>query len=256
MGDDPHQAMVDRIAEALGLERIGWIFTSLILDDMLLVTPAEVLTMGRLQHENSTDIHFTKYRLSKFVSCAIRPDPNAGGSPALNPFMISDQCTSMVRDGILNDNADRKHCVVREAQKNELLPDFLVEGKPSKKVLTDFFVVRVNDTAPKKHQRMFTHADFPRENRQTHPQRRDDIKKYFKKIPPRSPLGHGLPTSTSFYTSPRRSTRQLRCRSASACATGRRYQRAPACSSMPCVSEYGWIRSFPMVRLGRCRQSD
>ncbi|CAK0884790.1 unnamed protein product [Prorocentrum cordatum] len=145
---------------------------------MLLVTPAEVLTMGRLQHENSTDAHFTKYRLSKFVTCAIRPDPNMGGSPCLNPFMISDQCTCMVRDGILSDNADRKHCVVREAQKNELLPDFLVEGKPNKKILTDFFVVRVNDTAPKKHQRMFTHADFPRENRQTHPQKRDDIKKY------------------------------------------------------------------------------
>ncbi|CAK0900389.1 unnamed protein product, partial [Prorocentrum cordatum] len=105
-------------------------------------------------------------------------DPNMGGSPCLNPFMISDQCTCMVRDGILSDNADRKHCVVREAQKNELLPDFLVEGKPNKKILTDFFVVRVNDTAPKKHQRMFTHADFPRENRQTHPQKRDDIKKY------------------------------------------------------------------------------
>jgi len=185
--DDPQKAMVDRIAEALGLERIGWIFTSLILDDGLLVTPAEVLTMGRLQNENCTDAHFTKYRLSKFVTCAIRPDPNNGGSPCLNPFMISDQCTCMVRDGILNDNADRKHCVVREPQKNEILPDFLVESKPNKKILTDFFVVRVNDTAPKKHQRMFTHADFPRENRQTHPQKRDDIKKYFKKIPTSEP---------------------------------------------------------------------
>jgi len=28
---------------------------------------------------------------------------------------------------------------------------------------------------------MFAHSDFPRENRQTHPQRRDDLKKYFKK---------------------------------------------------------------------------
>merc|ERR1712014_128344 len=82
--------------------------------------------------------------------------------------------------------ADRKHCVVRDAQKNELLPDFLVEGKPSKKILTDFFVVRVNDTAPKKHAKLFTHADFPRENRPTHPQRRDDLKKYFKNKPKNS----------------------------------------------------------------------
>merc|ERR1711972_273797 len=93
----------------------------------------------------------------------------------------------MVRDGILGENTDRKHCVVREPGKNELISDFLVESKPTKNLLTDFFIVRVNDTAPKKHQRMFTHAEFPRENRQTHPQRRDDLKKYFKKIPNSEP---------------------------------------------------------------------
>merc|ERR1719221_1467387 len=98
--------------------------------------------MARLQQDHSTDIHFTKYTLSKFVSCAVRPDAKMG----------------------------------------ELISDFIVEGKENKKIATDFFVVRVNDTAPKKHQKMFIHADFPRENRQTHPQRRDDLKKYFKKI--------------------------------------------------------------------------
>lgn len=180
--DDPNHARVDRIAEALGLERIGWIFTTLLLEDDLLLSPEEVQRIARLQDEHSSDMHFTKYRLSKFVSCAVRPDVNLGGLPSLNPFMVSDQCVAMVRDGILSENIDRKHCMVREAHKNELIPDLLVEGKPSKKILTDFFVVRVNDTAPKKHQRMFTHAEFPRENRQTHPQRRDDLKKYFKKI--------------------------------------------------------------------------
>jgi nuclear protein localization family protein 4 len=175
--DDPHRANVDRIAEAMGIECIGWIFTTLPLEDGLLLSPDEVQTIARLQNEYSTDIHFTKYRLSKFVSCAIRADVKS-----LSPFMVSDQFAAMVRDGIIRQDADRKSVVVREAQKGELVSDFLVEGKPTKKMATDFFIVRVNDTVPKKFEKLFKHADFPRENRQT-PQRRDDLKKYFKKIP-------------------------------------------------------------------------
>lgn len=184
---DPNKARVDRIAEAMGLECIGWIFTTLLLEDGQLLSPVEVQRLARLQNEHSTDIHFTKYRLSKFVSCAVRPDVALGGLPSLNPFMVSDQCCAMVRDGIFCESDDRKHCVVREGQKGELVSDFLVEGKPNKKLLTDFFIVRVNDTAPKKHQRMFIHADFPRENRPNQPQRRDDLKKYFRKIPNSEP---------------------------------------------------------------------
>mmetsp|Transcript_28263 Transcript_28263/g.62316 ORF Transcript_28263/g.62316 Transcript_28263/m.62316 type:complete len:507 (+) Transcript_28263:148-1668(+) len=180
--DDPNADRVNRIAEALGLERIGWMFTTLPLDDDMLLSPNEVQWIARLQNQHSTDIHFTKYQLSKFVSCSVRPDPTNGGAPSLGPFMVSDQCCAMVRDGIITDASDRKKCVVREATKGELIPDFVVEGKPNKAISTDFFIVRVNDTAPKKHQRMFLHADFPRENRATHPQRRDDMKKYFRKV--------------------------------------------------------------------------
>lgn len=179
--DDPNWGIVDRVADALGLERIGFLFTSLLLDDGLLLSPEEALKIGGLQNEHSTDIHFTKYVLSKFVSCAVRPDPSLGGMPSINPFMVSDQCAAMVRDGILQGSTDRRHVIVRDNQEKELISDFLVEGKPNKKILTDFFVVRVNDTAPKKLRSLFTHAEFPRENRQTHPQRRDDLKRYFKK---------------------------------------------------------------------------
>lgn len=179
--EDPNRVIVDRVADALGLEPIGFIFTSLLLDDGLLLSPDEVQRIGRLQNQHSTDIHFTKYVLSKFVSCAVRPDVSMGGMPAINPFMVSDQCAAMVRDGILCESSDRRHCIVRENREKELISDFIVEGKPSKKILTDFFVVRVNDTAPKKLRSLFTHADFPRENRQTHPQRRDDLKRYFQK---------------------------------------------------------------------------
>merc|ERR1719401_1929098 len=132
--DDPNRARVDRIAEALGIECIGWIFTTLPLEDGLLLSPDEVQRIARLQNDYSTDIHFTKYRLSKFVSCAIRPDVSLGGDPSINPFMVSDQCCAMVRDGIMCESADPKNCIVREGQKNELISQFLVESKPTKTI--------------------------------------------------------------------------------------------------------------------------
>lgn len=147
------------------------------LEDGLILAPNEAVRIARLQNEHSTDIHFTKYRLSKFVSCAFRAD-----SKSLSPFMVSDQFAAMVRDGIISDTPERKEVVVREAKAGEIINDFLAEGKPNKKILTDFFVVRVNDTVPKKHHKMLLHSEFPRENRPTHPQRRDDLKKYFKTV--------------------------------------------------------------------------
>jgi len=179
--DDPNRTRVDKIAEALGLERVGWIFTTLGIEDSQLRSPNEVQRMGRLQLENSTSAHFTKYCLSKFVSCAVRPDPEQGGLPSMNPFMVSDQCTAMARDGIMTDSADPLNLIVREPKKDELIPDFLVEGKANKKITTDFFVVRLNTGRPKKVRSIFTHGDFPRENRMTHPQRRADLKNYFQK---------------------------------------------------------------------------
>eukprot|EP00435_Cladocopium_sp_Y103_P023593 s2461_g5.t1 len=180
--DDQEMSRVNRIAEALGLECIGWVFTSLPLEDDLLLSPEEVLRIARLQNEHSTDAHFTRYVLSKFVTCAVRPDPANNGAPSVNPFMVSEQACAMLRDGILSSApSERRACLVREAKPDELIPDFVVEGRSDKKIATDFFIVRVNDTAPKKHQRMFTHADFPRENRPTHPQRREDLKKDFSK---------------------------------------------------------------------------
>lgn len=179
--EDPNvepKGCVDRIAERLGLERLGWIFTAMPNTQDLLLSPQEVHRIARLQYTNSTDLHFTKYRLSKFCTFSVRPD--SSGNPDLVPFMVSDQCSAMVRDNILIEDADPANLVAREPKKGEMIPDFLVEGKASKKVAPDFFIVRLNDTVPKKVRSMFKHATFPRENRHP-PQRRDDIKNYFKR---------------------------------------------------------------------------
>lgn len=40
--DDPNHVRVDKMAEAMGLERIGWVFTSWPLEDDQLLSPVEV----------------------------------------------------------------------------------------------------------------------------------------------------------------------------------------------------------------------
>merc|ERR1711972_19457 len=183
MKEDKDLPTVHKIAEALGLECVGFVFTSLLLEDNLLFSPAEIMRAARLQNEYSTDLHFTKYRLSKFVSLAIRPDPKSGMNPEpeMHAFQVSDQCQAMVRAGILTEAPDPKHCVVREAAKDELIPDFLVEYKNTKNIATDWFLVRVVDSQPKKVISMFTHADFPRENRPGKLQTRKHLKDYYAK---------------------------------------------------------------------------
>lgn len=179
MLDDPKKPLVDMITARLGLEPIGWIFTALPREEML--TSAEVGTIARLQLEHQTDIHFTKYALSKFVTCVIRPDPEQGGNPTPNCFMVSDQCCSMVRDNLMKESPDPKYCYLRDQAKDEILPQVLESGKHTTKFEPDWFLVRVNDGAPRKVRSMFKHATFPRENRQP-PQKRDDVKAYFKKL--------------------------------------------------------------------------
>jgi nuclear protein localization family protein 4 len=179
--DDPDMPIVKKITDALGLEMIGCIFTSFPLDGDQALTPAEVRRIARLQSEHSTDAHFTKYRLSKFVSSAVRPDPQQNGDPAVRTFMVSDQCSALIRDGMISEEQDKNALIVREAQKGECMPTFLVEGKGNRHIQTDFFVVPLVDSQPKKRISIFTHADFPRENRARKLQQRDDLKKYFKK---------------------------------------------------------------------------
>jgi len=181
MQADPDLPTVNRIAEALGLECVGHVFTSFPLDGDLLLSPHETQRIARLQNEHSTDTHFTKYRHSKFVSCAVRPDPEQDGNPGLNSFMVSDQCCALTRDGMLAEEVTATSLVVREgAVKNECMPTFLVEGKDNKHIPTDFFVIRLVDSQPKKRISLFTHADFPRENRPRNLQQRDDLKKYYR----------------------------------------------------------------------------
>ena len=177
---------VDKIAEALGLERVGFIFTSLGRDSEHLMTGKEVIRAAKMQIANETSEHYTKYVLSKFVTCVTHPNLKEGAQPETDVFMVSDQFCGMVRDKLIESNekeqTNPKRVKLRKPLPGELLPDVLEAGKSaSNEFDPDWFVVKVNSGAPVKPKSFFIHSHFPRENRQGTPQLRSDIKKYLNK---------------------------------------------------------------------------
>jgi nuclear protein localization protein 4 homolog len=184
--NDDFLTTVDQIADTLGLERVGFIFTSLARDSAHLLNSQELLRAAKMQLSRESREHYTKYALSKFCTCITHPDMSAGGAPQTDVFMVSDQFCAMVRDKLIENNpelqTDLKRIKLREAIHGELQPEVLEAGKStSKDYDPDWFVVKVNSGAPVKPRSFFVHSHFPRENRVSGPQLRSDIKRYLSK---------------------------------------------------------------------------
>jgi len=177
--DSEQKHLVDKIADKLGLEQIGWVYTALPTDELL--TSHEVFGIGQLQLKFSTDQHYSKYNLSKFVTCKITPDTNAGGAPHLAAYMISDQGSAMLRDELMGIPTDHRRCRSRGERPGELIPTVLESGKETTEFDPDWFVVRVNDGAPKKPRSLLNHSIFPVENR-PEKQTRESMQTYFRKV--------------------------------------------------------------------------
>jgi len=178
--DDEERKLVNQIAERLGLEYIGWIYTSLPTEELL--TSHEVYGIGQLQRRYETQEHYTKYRLSMMVTCKVTPDAAQEGAPHLACYMISDQGTAMIRDGLMAIPNDHRRCRTCEGTANSLLPTVLESGRETTDFDPDWFVVRVNDGAPINPKSLLTHAIFPVENRPDQAQSREALKQYFRKV--------------------------------------------------------------------------
>ncbi|ETB56898.1 hypothetical protein YYC_05261 [Plasmodium yoelii 17X] len=169
---------VDLIAEKLGLEKIGIIFTHLPRKEYL--TSYELLNIAKLQLANlKNNRHYTNYNISNFITCTISPDPSLNNEPITNAFMVSDLGMSLVKYNLINEiQDDPSHIKLRTPNKYELLPQILEGGKETNKFDTDWLIIRVNDSAPKVVRSIFKNYHFPRENRNK-PQTVYDVKEYF-----------------------------------------------------------------------------
>merc|ERR1719235_546823 len=107
-----------KIAAALGIERIGWVFTTLPRDQEHL-TSHEMMKIAALQEQITSDEHYTGYKKSCFVTCVVKPDAENRFTSA---YMVSDQLQAMVRDQILAEPTEPGRLRIREPEKDELLP--------------------------------------------------------------------------------------------------------------------------------------
>lgn len=67
--EDPQQAHVDMVAEALGFEKVGWMFTSITQDVFL--TQQEIRRIAQLQEQYKVD-HPAGLKVSKFVTVVVK----------------------------------------------------------------------------------------------------------------------------------------------------------------------------------------
>ncbi|MCQ2819315.1 MAG: hypothetical protein MJ252_18785 [archaeon] len=184
---DDNTEYVDKITEALGLDCVGWIFTSTSEKEVAL-TSYDIRKAAKYQEEYPYE-HSTGCKISRFVTCAVKAKDT--GECEIECYMVSDMCQAMERDGLFDNLKDPKKMQVRPAKKNEMLPTVFMENKATTSFDPDFFIVNIAHGAPadKKDQNILKNYDFPVENRQRNGVVTESmIKDYFKRHKKDAPL--------------------------------------------------------------------
>uniref|UniRef100_A0A0G4IAJ9 Nuclear pore localisation protein NPL4 C-terminal domain-containing protein n=1 Tax=Chromera velia CCMP2878 TaxID=1169474 RepID=A0A0G4IAJ9_9ALVE len=181
--EDPFQPVVDKVVEALGLERIGVIFTHLGREELL--TSQELMQYARIGWDLRKETHFTKYPLSKQVIVTLSPDAQGAIQP--HAFMVADMLLAFVRDEILMEPDKPNEMKVKEVEKHQLMPQVLEKGKETKTFDPDWMIVRIADSQPKgTPKKFFQFSKFPRMNRLVDPTPQD-CANYFRSLPSGGP---------------------------------------------------------------------
>jgi nuclear protein localization family protein 4 len=138
---DPDRNLIDRVAAALSLECIGWIFTSINTEKEVCLTSHDVRKAARYQEQYQI-AHESDYKVSKFITVVIKPREN--NEAEIECYMVSDLCQSLERDGVFGESDSKKEMKVRTPKKNEIMPSVYMESKPVDKFDPDFCIVNVN----------------------------------------------------------------------------------------------------------------
>ncbi|EAN32846.1 NPL4 family protein [Theileria parva strain Muguga] len=191
MLEDEMLCSVDKIAEKLGLERVGMIFTRL--PNECFLTARELMRVIEMQYNSLRHTHYTGYPVSTMVTCTMSPDDS--GQPVLNAFMASDLALALYRDELFtssqafsniihtkcdindqsslssnNSSSSSGNSVrdsVRGVEIGELKPILMESGKEVVNFDTSWLIVRINESAPIKPNSFFPklNTPFPIENR-------------------------------------------------------------------------------------------
>jgi nuclear protein localization family protein 4 len=192
---DPQEKHIDEVAKKIGLRRIGFIWTSIKVDEKKRVIPdrdvnqytlksTELMRMAHLQNrypspwKHSTSGYFG----SKFVSVLVTGKND--GTVDVSAWQVSNQCAGLVRDGVIRASKDPSKFRVRKSKSAEVLyPDIFYRAKNEYgyQVLNkadpffpvDFCIVSLRHSFPKEPHPKFSSFSFPIENRQPPPSMRD-----------------------------------------------------------------------------------
>ncbi|XP_037093892.1 nuclear protein localization protein 4 homolog [Pollicipes pollicipes] len=141
--EDPQSATVDELSGALGMQRVGWIFTDLIAEDIAkgtvkhlrgmdtwFLSAQECMMAGHLQamHPNPCRLAPSGYFGSKFVTVVVSGDRE--NQVHMEGYQLSNQGTSLVRDGCYVPTKDAPELAwIRESSNQQYVPDVFYKEK-------------------------------------------------------------------------------------------------------------------------------
>ncbi|XP_053671095.1 nuclear protein localization protein 4 homolog [Anopheles nili] len=141
--EDVHDAEVDELARALGLQRVGWIFTDLLSENLAsgtvkhvrnikthFLTAQECILAGHLQNKypNRCKSSSNGYFGSKFVTVCVTGDDKK--QVHMEGYAVSAQCMALVRDSCLIPTKDAPELgYIRESSDKQYVPDVYYKEK-------------------------------------------------------------------------------------------------------------------------------
>jgi len=136
--DDANIHKVDMIASALGLERVGIMFTSNEQD--IFLSADDIRRSAKLQQQYSFMHNSVKTNVPKFVTIVARKKGEED-QVDLEAYMISDQGQALERDNVFGPSKDKKMMTLRVPGDDDLVPTVLTKGTDVKEFPPDFFLV-------------------------------------------------------------------------------------------------------------------
>ena len=165
--DDPNEENVEKLANMLGLRRVGWIIGHPPREEGFQLSSAEVIMAAELQLESAGEIEPTPF-------VTVRVTVGDDGNVIVEAFQVSLQCMEMVAEEALDVGPNPGFCYVNETF------TAIQEGKASKTVENNFFLTLVPING---YQSDTFVSQFPKANRayddraQTHDEMRRQLSK-------------------------------------------------------------------------------
>ena len=137
--EDENKITFDILAQALGLECIGWLFTTLKEQDVK-VKISDARQAAKFQ-EMYKQNHPSGCHISKFFTCMV--SPNDSGQITYDTFMVSDLFQSMEKNNIFENNKNTKFLTVRKPKNGEIFPNIFVNDTLSDDLDINLFIVDI-----------------------------------------------------------------------------------------------------------------